>query len=175
MNAQHGISHQATARTAAVGMDPGIEKKYFTDSLASNLEGFIHHPPGFELTWKRIRNRFMGWQYPVLSEQGNIGLCFHSEKYIKPGTLLQLSISLRGETQEFTGRVVLVKNSEPGYQIGVWFISREDGSRIRIVEQICHIESYLRHKRHHDGPFFSKERVTAEWINRFASSFPSFG
>ena len=175
MNTQHGIGHQATARPVSVGLDPGIAQKYFSDSLESNLEGFIHHPPGFELSWRRIHNYFLGKRHNLVSEQGNIGLCFDSEKYIKPGTLLELNISLRGETQAFAGRVVLVKSSGEGYQIGVWITSREDASRIRIVEQICHIESYLRQKRHQEGPFFSKERVTAEWINRFAASFPSFG
>ncbi|NIT40522.1 MAG: PilZ domain-containing protein, partial [Gammaproteobacteria bacterium] len=51
--------------------------------------------------------------------------------------------------------------------------TREESAKIRIVEQICHIESYLQHKRYREGPFISRERVTEEWITRFAASFPT--
>ena len=46
-------------------------------------------------------------------------------------------------------------------------------SNFIIVEQICHIEAYLPHKRYREGPFISRERVTEEWISRFAATFPS--
>jgi hypothetical protein len=62
--------------------------------------------------------------------------------------------------------------------MGLCFVSEQyirPGSQLdRIVEQICHIEVYLKHKRHYEGPFISPERVAREWVTRFASSFPSF-
>ena len=151
-------------------------QKYYSDRFDSNLEGFIHHPTAFPLTWRRIRR--LKWKKNAQAEgqqPANIGLCFESEKYIKPGTELELEITLRGETQKFTGRVILVKNLGEKFEIGLWLSTREAAGRIRIVEQICHIEAYLKHKRHYEGPFMSPERVTQEWISRFASSFPSFG
>lgn len=151
-------------------------QKYYSDCLDSNLEGFIHHPAAFPLTWRRIRR--LTWKKnvpPVNQQPANIGLCFESGKYIKPGTELELEITLRGETQKFFGRVILVKSLDEKFEIGVWLSTREAAGRIRIVEQICHIEAYLKHKRHYDGPFVSPERVAQEWISRFASSFPSFG
>ena len=51
-------------------------------------------------------------------------------------------------------------------------LNEEDGPRLRIVEQICHIELYLSDKRYKEGPFLSREKLTEEWINRFASGFP---
>jgi hypothetical protein len=150
-------------------------QKYYSDCLDSNLEGFIHHPAAFPLTWRRVRR--LKWKKSSASEvqPANIGLCFGSEKYIKPGTELELEITLRGEIQKFTGRVILVKNLGECFDIGVWLSTKEAAGRIRIVEQICHIEAYLKHKRHYEGPFVSPERVAQEWISRFASSFPSFG
>ena len=128
-------------------------RKYYTDCLTSNFEGFIHHPAAYPLTWRRVRR--LKWKKTGVPDMqpANIGLCFESEKYIKPGTELELEITLRGETQLST---------------------KEAAGRIRIVEQICHIEAYLKHKRHFDGPFVSPERVAQEWISQFASRFPSF-
>ena len=62
--------------------------------------------------------------------------------------------------------------SEKGYEVGMMLLNIEDAHRLRIVEQICHIELYLSDKRYKEGPFLSKEKLTEEWINRFASNFP---
>lgn len=150
-------------------------KKYYTDHRDSNLEGFIHHPPGFPVQWRPLRAKKQIHQPTGDKQHSHLGLCFETDKYIKPGTVLELVIHLRGEDQKFSGRVILVRNKGQLFEIGVWFTSRSDASRLRIVEQICHIEAYLKHKRHYEGPFVSKERIAQEWISRFASTFPSFG
>lgn len=170
----HGQStHSMTTNVPPMPASNDKDKNYLSRFLDSNFEGFIHHPGDFPLQWrklseKKIRDKLLN------SPDGQIGLCFTSEKYIKPGTYLELNIELRGEEQKFIGQVVLVKNLGDKFETGVWFTSRAIGSRVRIVEQICHIESYLRHKRHYEGPFMSQERVAQEWVSRFAAYFPSF-
>ena len=151
---------------------PSGHAKYYFARTDSNLHGFIHHPPGLPILCKTLKNKAA---HSVSSEAGNIGLCFEWEHYIKPGSLLQIEIPLRGEIQKFSGRGILVRSKDSGFEIGIWLDNKSDSARIRIVEQICHIEVYLKHKRHHEGPFVSPERVAQEWINRFASRFPSFG
>lgn len=150
-------------------------KQYYTDYLDSNLEGFIYHPHGFPITWRPVQSKKYANPETECHRQTHIGLCFESEKYIKPGIILELTMQVRGEDQKFTGQVILVRSKEKNFEIGIWIASRSDASRLRIVEQICHIEAYMKHKRHCEGPFFSTERVTREWITRFASSFPSLG
>jgi len=150
------------------------KSKYYTEFVESNLNGFIHHPAGFPLEVRRLW--FSQWfDVELVPEPGTIGLCFESDRYIKPGTTLEVAIPLRGVVQKFKGRVVLVRWNGDTCEIGMWLSTRTDAGRIRIVEQICHIEAYLKHKRHKDGPFVSPERIAQEWISRFASSFPSFG
>ena len=166
----HDFAHKRHHRPAVSDLKRELHNKYYADCLDSNLEGFIHHPGDFPLSWRRIKKS----KYLAQDETpGNLGLVFDSDKYIKPGTILELNITLRGETQHFVGQVILVRNLEEHFEIGVWLSTREDAARARIVEQICHIESYLKQKRHREGPFISKERVTQEWITRFASRFPS--
>ena len=157
--------HQAELLSKAVNLG-----NYCPDSEQDNLKGFLHHPAGFPLLCKKIR--FRKPASGISGLPGSMGLCFVSEKYIKPGTHLEITIPLRGETYKFTGKVVLIKNYGDKFEIGLWLASNSDVARIRIVEQICHIETYLKHKHFKEGPFISRESVTQEWINRFAASFP---
>lgn len=152
---------------------PPQGNKYYAETQDSNLQGFIHHPPGFPLEWKYLRSwqKLTGQEHP---DQGHLGLCFVADRYVRPGSLLEIAIPIRGEIQKFTGRVILVRNLGEHFEIGIWLSGKADAGRIRIVEQICHIEVYLKHKRHYEGPFVSPERVAQEWIARFASRFPSF-
>jgi hypothetical protein len=166
-------TNPAVTPSATVNRTTRQEKKYYSEYVDSNLKGFIHHPAGFPLEFRRLW--FANRQNDSLDDGGIIGLCFESDKYIKPGTTLEVSIPLRGVIQKFRGKVVLVRWNGETCEIGMWLSSRTDAGRIRIVEQICHIEAYLKHKRHREGPFISPERVAQEWITRFASSFPSLG
>lgn len=169
-------SEQIKDRSSATAIKPAVhtQTKYYAARTDSNLHGFIHHPPGYPLEWHTIRHKQKPGQEELVS-RGNIGLCFESDRYIKPDTWLEITIQIRGEVQKFRGRVILVRNKGELFETGIWFTSKADASRIRMVEQICHIEAYLTHKRHHEGPFVSPERVAQEWISRFASRFPSFG
>ncbi len=135
------------------------------------LEGFINHPERFPLQYRRLRF----WEKAKIEkrELSNIGLTFFSEQYQKPGSLLEITIPTRKESHIFLGRVVAVKESDNGFEIGTWLVNAEDAPKLRIVEQICHIELYLNDKKYKDGPFLSPEKLTEEWISRFASSFPT--
>ncbi len=134
--------------------------------------GFIHHPAGFPIECKRLW--FGDSEKADDLQPGDIGLIFDSEKYIKPGTTIEITIPLRNEFEKFRGRVVLVRHNGDFYEIGMWLRRRSDASRARIVEQICHIESYLKEKKYRDGPYvINRERAAAEWISKYASSVPS--
>ena len=163
---------KADQSSAQLLVNAARSSRYVPDIAMKNLDGFIHHPAGFPIEYRRIWSPF--WQGDIGQDgPGKMGLCFESDKYIKPGTTLEVSIPLRGETQVFKGKVVLVKSQADHYAIGLWLASAADTMRIRIVEQICHIEAYVMHKHYKEGPFISRERVTEEWISRFAASFPS--
>ena len=159
-------------RTAELLTKAARTNNYIPESNQDNLDGFIHHPTGYPLECRRLWFKQKN-DDPFTDDQGIIGLCFISEKYIKPGTSLEISINLRGETHKFKGKVVLVKSLDTQYELGLWLSNKADSAKIRIVEQICHIEAYLQHKRYREGPFISRERITEEWISRFAATFPS--
>ncbi|MCZ6804646.1 MAG: hypothetical protein O7D86_12140 [Proteobacteria bacterium] len=134
------------------------------------LQGFITHPDRFPLKFRRLR--FWERSKIKITQNSNIGMTFSSKEYQKPGNIIEVTIPTRKETHCFPGKVVVVKESENNYDIGLWLLNIEDGPKLRIVEQICHIELYLNNKRYKEGPFLSQEKLTEEWISRFASSFP---
>jgi len=152
---------------------PGSTRQYSITVDDGLLSGFIHHPSAFPLSCKRLWFD-RGKNHHSENEQ-TIGLCFRSEKYLKPGISVEISIPLRGEDQKFRGKVVLVRNMDDHFEIGLWLTQAADVHRARIVEQICHIETYLRTKKHQDGPFVSNERVAEEWVSKYAAAFPSTG
>ncbi|MEX2479928.1 MAG: PilZ domain-containing protein [Gammaproteobacteria bacterium] len=104
---------------------------------------FIAHPPQFPLRFRR--HSLLPWRAPAAPDGGgDIGLSFHSSKYLPAGARIDLEIPLRGTTQRFSATVVLVREQADGYEIGLWFASPDDASRARIVEKICRTECYLR-------------------------------
>jgi len=139
------------------------------DFKNESLTGFINHPKRFPLHYKRLRF----WEKSKLEfgHQANIGLTFSSEKYEKPGNILEITIPTKKETYQFSAKVVAVKQTETGYELGVWLLNAEDAPKLRIIEKICHIEIYLNEKKYREGPFLSQEKVTEEWIGKFASQF----
>ena len=134
------------------------------------LQGFITHPDRFPLKFRRLR--FWERSKIEITKTSDIGLTFTSKEYQKPGNIIEVTIPTRKETHCFLGKVVVVKEAVRNYEIGLWLLNVEDGPKLRIVEQICHIELYLNDKRYKEGPFLSREKLTEEWISRFASSFP---
>ena len=134
--------------------------------------GFIHHPRGYPMEVKRL-----WWERRkqiTTEESSSIGVMFESEKYIKPGTRLEITVPMRKETEKFRGQVVLVCADKDKYNIGIWLSHRADASRARIVEQVCHIENYLKEKKYRDGPYsINREKIAEEWIINNASKVPS--
>ena len=143
-----------------------------TKPVQDQQTGFIHHPSGFPIEFKRV---WFDWRRDLDEEleSSSIGLMFESEKYFKPGTRLEITIPLRGDTACFRGQVVLVRQKGDRYEIGLWLQRRADASRARIVEQICHIETYLRERKYRDGPYaLNRDRITQEWITEHAGNVP---
>ena len=160
-------SHSPGFGTVAPPMMPGQMTNFENDLL----QGFIQHPKRFPFQFRRLR--FWERSKIEMTQSSNVGLTFSSEEYQKPGSIIEVIIPTRKETHRFLGKVVMVKESDTDYEIGIWLLNIEDGPKLRIVEQICHIELYLNDKRYKEGPFLSREKLTEEWINRFASSFPA--
>lgn len=59
------------------------------------------------------------------------------------------------------------------YDVGVEFIDQEDAFRVRMVEQLCHIEHYKRQVKATEGRTISGQTAAFEWIAKHAAQFPN--
>ena len=165
------ISQSRTSYHAGSGkISPPLSPDSSVNFESETLVGFIKHPDRFPIQFRRLRF----WERTKIetSKTSNIGLTFCSAEYQKPGSIIEVTIPTRKETHLFLGKTVMVKEADNYYEIGIWLLNQEDTPKLRIVEQICHIELYLNDKRYREGPFLSPEKITEEWIGKFASSFP---
>jgi hypothetical protein len=121
---------------------PKLGAKALANHPETIKNDFIPHPAQFPLRFRR--HGVLPWA-PRSTEPpaGDVGLSFHSTKYIPAGTRLDLEIPLRGQVQRFTVTVVLVRERPQGFEIGLWFNSSSDAERARLVEKICHTECSL--------------------------------
>ena len=135
-------SAMANLMPKAAGPVPGRFESIHND--------FIPHPAQFPLRYKR--RPALPWlsRKPEAVVAGDVGVSFHTSKYIPAGTRIELEIPLRGHIQRFVATVVMVRERPQGYEIGLWFASPDDAVRARIVERICHTECYLRSRNKDD-------------------------
>lgn len=103
------------------------------------------------------------------------GLSCGSGVYLQPGTLVSLRVPLIKPPFEAQGRVVWCRARADGYDLGIEFLHADDAFRVRMVEQICHIEQYRRQVRIVEGRQLTGEQAAREWISLFAADFPDPG
>ena len=145
-------------------------KNKFIKKMATD---FLYHPENTSLKIKRLRGLPELTQSEIKSGVSSLGLCFASGKYHRIGSILGLTISTHGEEHSFLGQVVLIKENPHGYHVGVWLRSQTDASRLRIVEQILYIDSYLEDQQDQSVTPFNKEQGIQEWISQNAAQIPA--
>ncbi len=170
------FNHKVSRQTKTHGQDctrAGALLLQDQRPLLDEQTGFINHPSGSPIRFTPVddcKNR----NSDDLSTDPYFGLIFHSDVYIKPGQLLEVTINLPDTMEIFIGRVVLVRQCIDHYEIGFCLSGSEAASRLRIVEQICHIETYMRQKKFTDGPYScNRDRLTREWIAAYAAKVPT--
>ncbi len=101
------------------------------------------------------------------------GLAFQSSEPLPTTQTVEVSFPLLDETHSFHGKVVWSRKINNGYEIGLQFDDAEQMYRLRMIEQICHIEHYREQLRQQQGRSISIEQAAKEWISRYADGFPS--
>jgi len=137
----------------------------------SDREGrqYIRHPTEIPVEVRAVDGDGMQHRVRNLSLGG---LSFHSGAEITLGSVVNLRITSVEPTFESEARVVWCMPVAQGFDLGVAFLNQEDAFRARMVEQICHIESYRRKLISDEGRTLTPEAAAREWIARFADSFP---
>lgn len=99
------------------------------------------------------------------------GLSFNSPTEFHPGDLVKIKIKETKPVFYVDGVVQWCHQCEGFYELGVEFLGEEDAFRVRMMEQVCHIEHY-RQSQMKDGRHISKNDASREWIEKHGSEFP---
>lgn len=100
------------------------------------------------------------------------GLAFRTDHEIEPGSFVHVRIPAVTPAFEIEARVVWCRNRASYIELGVEFLNSHDAFRVRMVEQVCHIEHYRQKISELEERTLSFEEAALEWIGRFSASFP---
>ena len=100
------------------------------------------------------------------------GLSFVSKQSLQVDQIVRVSIPVLKQDNHLSGKVVWCEQSPNGYEIGIEFEGSKDVFRLRMIEQICHIEHYRKEVKLAEGRELSSEEAANEWITRYAGDFP---
>lgn len=101
------------------------------------------------------------------------GLAFHSAKALPVGQQVKVCFPVLDPEHHLSGNVVWNKKVDSGFEIGIEFEDPQQLYRLRMIEQICHIEHYRTQVLEHEGRDLSSEEAAKEWIEHYATSFPT--
>ena len=132
---------------------------------------FIRHPTEIAVRWSlgeivppagdRLRNISEG------------GLAFKSHRDIPLGASIEIRIPAVRPDISMKGEVVWCRPTDDGcYEVGVRFTDEGQRFKMRMVEQVCHIEHYKMEVLEKEGRTLTSQQAASEWIKRFAKDFP---
>ncbi len=135
------------------------------------MRSFIRHPSDIPIEYQMDAETLS----PVrehLNDIGHGGLSFSSPHELEVGSVITIRISRLLPAFEAQGRVAWCRPDGEDYTVGVSFLEASDRFRVRMVEQVCHIEHYKTEVLASEGRVINGEQAAREWIGRYASSFP---
>jgi hypothetical protein len=104
------------------------------------------------------------------------GLSFVSDEHYAPGDVLEVAFPDLRHPGHVRGEIVWSEalDANPGsYLHGLKFLDENEHHRARLIEQICHIESYRRTQELHYGRSLAPQVAAEEWIAKYAARFPT--
>ena len=101
------------------------------------------------------------------------GLSFISKQALNVFQRVRVCVPLIKEDNFVEGRVIWCEKARNGYEVGLEFDSSKEVFRLRMIEQICHIEHYRKEIEREEGRKLSTEEAAKEWISQYAGDFPA--
>jgi hypothetical protein len=101
------------------------------------------------------------------------GLSFVSKQALKVLQRVRVCIPIIKEDNFVEGRVIWCEKARNGYEVGLEFDSSKEVFRLRMIEQICHIEHYRKEIERKEGRKLSTDEAAKEWISQYAGDFPA--
>ena len=100
------------------------------------------------------------------------GLAFESQTAYTVTDRVRINIPILDRDNSLIGNVAWCEEASSGYEVGVEFEKSRDFFRMRMIEQICHIEHYRGEVLRAQGRELNAQEAAAEWISKYAGNFP---
>ena len=100
------------------------------------------------------------------------GLAFESQTPFTLFDRVRITIPILERDNSLIGNVAWCDEADGGYEIGIKFEKSRDFFRMRMIEQICHIEHYRSEVLRKHGRELSAQEAATEWISKYAGDFP---
>jgi len=141
----------------------------------TSIRKFIRHPSDVHI---QVTLDWADDEYDDLNDEtlNNVslgGLSFISKQALEIHQKIRICIPVFETENTLIGNVVWCEKSSNGYEIGLEFDDSKEIFRLRMIEQICHIEHYRKEVERIEGRELSADEAAREWISRYASDFPA--
>ncbi len=141
----------------------------------SLLRKFIRHPSDIPLTvsleW--VDDDVNDHPCGSLNNVSLGGLAFKSQQALLKDQEVKVNFPLISSQHNLAGKVIWNKKVSDGYEIGLKFKSPDELFRLRMIEQICHIEHYKDEVMQQQNRQLTSEQAAKEWISLYAGDFPA--
>jgi len=132
---------------------------------------YVRHPSDVPICWVLDDIAVPGTEYLKNVSEG--GLAFMSSSEVTLGAVVDINIPAIDPQVSLKGVVVWCAPSDNElYEVGVRFVDENNHFRMRMVEQICHIEHFKNEIFQKEGRRLSGEEAAIEWIQHYAQDFP---
>lgn len=109
---------------------------------------------------------------PRLINFSHGGLSFLSRIPHPQNSLVKIRISFVNPPFETVGTIKWCQPKDRQFEIGIEFLDQNDQFKMRMVEQICHIEHYKNEVLLKEGRKLTGHEAAMEWIEKYAGDFP---
>ncbi len=134
------------------------------------MRSYIRHPANMPIEFS-----FQADKTPNIQNAQNVskgGLCFISDIAIPKGS--HLNVNIPNLKSPFIEKCIVIwcRKAKGNYEVGVKFNDDKTSFRMRMIEQICHIEKY-RTDMISKGRQLNWAEASQEWISKYAGDFPT--
>ena len=135
------------------------------------MREFIRHPATIPISLQTIGDE--DFDTDTLTNVSLGGISCVSEKPMELGSEVMIKFDYIDPDFSIVGSVTRCEPAGDHYEVGVEFLSNDqENFRIRMVEQVCHIEHYKNEVLKEEGRDLSSEEAALEWIQKYAHRFP---
>jgi hypothetical protein len=107
----------------------------------------------------------------TISDVSQGGLCFIAGDRLEINESLQVRFPALKRIHGLNGKVVWCNKIAEGYAVGLEFDDPGEVERLKMIDQICQIESFRQGLEKSEGRKLSGEQAAREWVSRYAGEF----